>query len=171
MSAQGDSTNRRWMTSEMWFQPLQGDGWVEVGHTAGWLAPANDNDYFAFAAWRREDGSGYTERVLARLNHNEDVNDSFLITRTTTTNVFRPSWNGVTTTTSNVQFWSSRFMQIGGEVATPDGTSSLFEMRGQAINNTGDVVNLPSPQDGFTDSSSLSGSRPANSRWNWRVRP
>lgn len=172
MSAGCTSSSHVWMNSEMWFvqRGATNYGWVETGHTAGWLNPAGSCDYFAFAAYNREDGGGYTERVFAELNHNDAVTDEFQISRSGTTNVFYVYWNGNRLTSSNVQFWSTRGFDLGGEVATALGTSGTFRMQARAINTSGTRVLLPTPQTSSVHDPPLLGSRPADSAWTWRVR-
>lgn len=176
--ASGCSTTTpiRGMASTHWFWPPAngGLGWVEAGHVAGYINPGHvgDCDYWAYAAWQKQDGTGYEAHVLARLNHNDSVTDEFQISKSSTTNVFYVYFNGTRITTDNVQFWNSRRIQIGGEVATPNGSSHLFKMQGKAITQGGAFVNLPNPQNGVqTDPQDvLKGNHPANSKWNWRVR-
>ncbi len=170
MAADCDSSHHRWLNSEMWFWPL-GGGWVEGGHTAGWLDPGGSCDYYAFAAWMKEDGTGYSERMLARLDHNDAVTDEFQISRSSTTNRFYIYFNGGRVQSSNVQFWNSRRFQMGGEVATSFGTSHLFRMSGRAINAAGVKSLLPNPKSTQVDDPPLQASHPSNSEWTWRVRP
>ncbi len=170
MSAGCTSSDHRWMNSEMWFDPIEG-GWVETGHTAGWLQPAGSCDYFAYAAWMKQDGTGYTERSFAELNHDDSVTDEFQISRSATTDVYYVYWNGNRITTANVQFWNSRRMDMGGEVATAYATSHTFNMQGNAFTASGTQVSMPTPQQEIVDDPPLYGDRPANSTWTWRVRP
>lgn len=163
-----------YMNSEMWFVQLAATnyGWVETGHTAGWLAPAGACDYYAFAAYTKEDGTGYTERRLATLNHDDSVTDEFQISRSGTTNVFYVYFNGGRISTSNVQFWSTRGFELGGEVGTPYGTSHMFNMSARAINSSSAKVLLPNPKSTSVDTgNNLYGSHPSDSAWNWRVNP
>lgn len=167
------STPYRFVVSTHWFAPYSG-GWVEAGHAAGFVAGhTGDCDYWAYAAWQKEDGSGYTERSLARLNHNDSVTDEFQISRTATTNVFYAYFNGNRLTTSNVQFWNSRRVQMGGEVATAVGTSHTFNMQGKVITQGGSFVNLPTPQteERIDPQDVLYGNSPGNSAFTWRIRP
>lgn len=46
-----NSLNKRFIDSETWAINIATGGWVEIGHTAGWLQPANANGYHAYAAW------------------------------------------------------------------------------------------------------------------------
>jgi hypothetical protein len=154
----------------MWFWPFSA-GWVEGGHTAGWLEPGGSCDYYAFAAWRKEDGTDYQERMLARLNHNDSVTDEFQISRAPETNRFNIYFNGNSVKSANVQFWTSRRFQMGGEVSTPQGTSNLFDMFGRALDVAGTHYLLPSPKSTQVNDPPLSGSQPSNSEWKWRVRP
>ena len=170
MGANCNNTDHRWINSTMWFWPLSGNGWVESGHTAGWLNAGGSCDYYAYAAWQREDGSGYSERMFARLNHNDGVTDEFQISRAGTTNVYNVFWNGQRVTTANVQFWNSRRIQMGGEAATGGGTSNTFNMTGRALAADGSRVLMPNPQTPFVEDPPLYGNSPGNSAWTWRVR-
>lgn len=162
----------RWMNSEMWFVQLSSanDGWVEAGHTAGWLSEGGSCDYYAFAAYQKEDGSGYTQRMLARLDHNDAVTDEFQVSRSPTTNVFYVYFNGNRVTTSNVQFYSTRGFHLGAEIGTPYATSHTFNMSARAISN-GAFVLLPNPKRTAVTASSLYGRHPSDSAWTWRVNP
>jgi len=170
MGAGCDSSNHRFIDSEMWFAPFSG-GWVEGGDTAGWLAPGGSCDYYAFAAWMREDQSGYAERNLARLNHNDSVTDEFQISRSASTNHFYVYFNGSRVETAGVQFWNSRRFEMGGEVATAYATSDMFDMFGRAIDADGTRHLLPAPKSTSVDDPPLYGSHPNDSEWKWRVRP
>lgn len=177
VSGCSDTVPRRGMASTQWFWPPANDGlgWVEAGHLAGYVNPgrSGDCDYWAYAAWQKQDGSGYEAHVLARLNHNDTVTDEFQISKSATTNRFNVYFNGSRTTTDDVQFWNSRRIQIGGEIVTPAGSSHLFEMKGRAITQGGSFVDLPGPQNEIQidPQDVLTGNSPSSSTWNWRVRP
>lgn len=168
MSAGCTTTNQQDMNSEMWFWPFSG-GWVEVGHKAGWLSNKSACDYWAFGAWEKEDGTGFTRVWLATLDHNDSTTDEFQLSRSSSTNVFRLYFNGVYKTSDNVQFWNSRRMQVGAEVKTPDGNSHTFNMYGAALDSGGVHHNLTSPQTPVVDSPPLWGASSQNSEWSWHV--
>lgn len=88
-----NSTNRRFIDSEMWAINISSGGWIETGHTAGWLAPANDNGYHAYAAWNTAGGT-YSEYNFGARSANDNVTDEFQITRATTTDKWRIYFDG-----------------------------------------------------------------------------
>lgn len=163
----------RFVLSTHWFWPPanNGMGWVEAGHSAGYSEDRTTCDYRAYTAWQKQDGTGYSERTIADLNHNDDVTDEFQISKSGTTNKFYVYFNGTRVTTADVQFWNSRRIQIGGEVATSVGSTHEFNMVGEAITQASNFVNLPTPQVTLVEDPPLYGDRPANSRWDWRIRP
>ncbi|HEX5403063.1 MAG TPA: hypothetical protein VFX16_12255 [Pseudonocardiaceae bacterium] len=173
VSGCSSSTPYRFVLSTHWFWPPanNGSGWVEAGHSAGYSADRTTCDYRAYTAWQKLDGSGYTERTIADLNHNDDVTDEFQISKSGTTDKFYVYFNGTRVTTADVQFWNSRRIQMGGEVATSVGSTHEFNMIGEAITQASNYVNLPTPQVTLVEDPPLYGNRPANSRWDWRIRP
>ncbi|HET7414476.1 MAG TPA: hypothetical protein VFI97_02120, partial [Arthrobacter sp.] len=90
VSGCSSSTPYRFVLSTHWFWPPanNGSGWVEAGHSAGYSADRTTCDYRAYTAWQKLDGSGYTERTIADLNHNDDVTDEFQISKSGTTDKF-----------------------------------------------------------------------------------
>lgn len=169
MTAGANSTNKRFVDSEMWLVRTEAaDSWIETGLTAGWLPEANEAGYHAFVAYQNLSGI-YKVHSFGSQTPDTSVTDEFQISRGSDTNTFRVYFDGKLYTTPAVGFWSGLVLQYGGEVATEHGTSWQFYMRDlQAITSTNTYVGLDT-QTPTVENPPLTGSRPADSEWNWRI--
>lgn len=164
-------TNQRFINSEMWF----GRGtastapWVEVGMKDGYFAGTDSVGHRVFGEWNNAGAVGFHN--FGTFTSSDTVTDEFQISRAGTTNSWRVYWDGTYWTTgTGPGFWSGSNPQMGAEVATAYATSHQFTMYGKGLNSSGTRVNFGTDAaDANNNTTVLSGSRPADSTWQWKV--
>lgn len=168
-------TNHRFINSEMWFGRDTGASspWVEVGMKDGYFAGTNSVGHRVFGEWQTPSNNGVGFHNFGTFTANDSVTDEFQISRAGTTNSWRVYWNGTLWTTgTGPGFWTGSNPQMGAEVATAYATSNQFTMYGKGLTSSGTKVNFGTDAAAsFNNTTVLSGSRPADSTWQWRVRP
>lgn len=118
--------------SGIWAATASGSGWIETGHTTGYFDPPNAGEmytgYRAYYAYR-DLNQMYAEYNMGRLAPNSSITDEFQISRhPTQSNRWRVHFNGNLRTSPDVGFWTTPFLQGGGEVRSPYGWSDWFNI-------------------------------------------
>lgn len=163
--------NPLFMDSEMWFGSRCGYYWVEEGLFQGYEPKISHDAYEIFYAWRTT-GGVYNYQPIAYVSPNSSVDDDYAISNPTS-GVWDVWWDGNLYNTPNVGFNSGACLQMGAEVATPNGCARTFTMDSQAYNSSDVAVNWGTQAAAFSPPGiggvDLNGISYHNSDWSWNT--